>query len=58
MAFGPNTQLIFDAVPSCHFTDCFARSCQLSGTNSGAHSDVYDKEMGRFLGVVMPAAVK
>ena len=28
-------------------------NCQLQGTDSGAHSDVYDPEMGRFLGEII-----
>jgi hypothetical protein len=30
-------------------------NCQLSGTNSGAHSDIYDAEMGHFLGATIRA---
>lgn len=41
---------VYDASP---FVDC-----QLSGTNSSAHSDVYDKEIGRFLSVVIPTAAR
>jgi hypothetical protein len=33
---------VYDASPFVH--------CQLTGTNSGAHSDIYDAEMGQFLG--------
>ena len=30
-------------------------SCELAGTRSGAHSDVYDREMGHFLGEIIRA---
>lgn len=36
---------VYDASP---FVDC-----QLPGTNSGAHSDIYDVEMGHFLGATI-----
>ena len=36
---------IYDATPFVN--------CELGGTSSGAHSDVYDKEMGTFLGAVI-----
>ena len=40
-----NQVLVYDA---SSFVDC-----QLRGTHSGAHSDVYDREMGHFLGEVI-----
>lgn len=41
---------VYDASP---FVDC-----QLPGTNSGAHSDIYDVEMGHFLGATIRSTEK
>lgn len=41
----PSKVTVYDVSP-------FVRS-QLAGTHSGAHSDVYDKEMGHFLGEII-----
>jgi hypothetical protein len=51
-ATAPSDKLvsIYDATP-------FVK-CELPGTASGAHSDVYDMEMGRFMGEVIRASSK
>jgi hypothetical protein len=33
-------------------------NCQVPGTSNGSHSDVYDEQMGNFLGQIIRAATK